>query len=237
MAVVAWYHGGMSHPQDMNPDELFDAAYRGEVPEMGERPPWSIGEPQPEIRSLIDAGRFHGEVLDAGCGEAATSMYLAERGYTTVGLDLSPTAIDLARAEAKRRGLTTATFEVADISNFTGYDGRFGTIVDSTLFHSIPVEAREGYQRSIVRAAAPGASYFVLVFDRDKLPDGPANPVTEEELREVVGRYWVIDDVRPARIHAVLPDNPDVTLPFQDIREEAGGRKSLPGWLLEAHLG
>jgi hypothetical protein len=50
------------------------------------------------------------------------------------------------------------TLGVADISAFTGYDRRFGTIVDSTLFHSIPAQLREGYQQSIVRAAAPGAS-------------------------------------------------------------------------------
>jgi SAM-dependent methyltransferase len=214
---------------------LFESAYRGEVsqPGFGPRPPWSIGEPQPEIRALIDAGKVHGDVLDAGCGEAATSMYLAERGFTTVGLDMSPTAIELARAEAKRRGLTTASFEVADISSFTGYDGRFGTIIDSTLFHSMPVELRDGYQQSIVRAAAPGASYIVLVFNRDKLPDGPANPVTEEELRAVVSKYWAIDDVRPARIHAVFPDVP---LPFGDVRDEGNGRKSVPAWLLTAHL-
>jgi 2-polyprenyl-3-methyl-5-hydroxy-6-metoxy-1,4-benzoquinol methylase len=114
---------------------MFESAYRGEAPEMGEgnRPPWSIGEPQPEIAELIDAGKFHGEVLDAGCGEAATAIYLAERGFTTVGLDMSPTAIELARAEAARRGVHGATFDVADISNFSGYDVRFGTIVDSTL--------------------------------------------------------------------------------------------------------
>ncbi|RDI65132.1 hypothetical protein DFR76_107510, partial [Nocardia pseudobrasiliensis] len=49
---------------------LFEAAYRGEAPEIGEgnRPPWSIGEPQPEITALIEAGKFRGEVLDAGCG-------------------------------------------------------------------------------------------------------------------------------------------------------------------------
>ena len=41
----------------------------------------------------------------------------------------------MARAEAARRGLTNATFKVADISSFTGNDGRFGTIVDSTLFN------------------------------------------------------------------------------------------------------
>ena len=222
---------------------MFESAYRGEAPEIGEgsKPPWSIGEPQPEIAALIAAGKFHGEVLDAGCGEAATALSLAEQGFTTVGLDQSATAIELARAEARRRGLTTATFDVADISAFTGYDGRFGTIVDSTLFHSMPVELRDGYQQSIVRAAAPGASYFVLVFDRAALPsDGPVQPVTEEELRDVVGRYWVIDEVRPARIHAQVP--PNFREGFEafasaDVRDEANGRKSVGAWLLSAHLG
>lgn len=76
-------------------------------------------------------------MLDVGCGEAAISLHLAGQGYTTVGLDLSPTAIDLARREADKRGLTNVSFAVADISDFTGFPpgstGRFGTIVDSTL--------------------------------------------------------------------------------------------------------
>ena len=221
--------------------DLFENAYKGEAAEMGlgTKPPWSIGEPQPEIAALIEQGKFRGDVLDVGCGEAAVDLYLAERGFTTVGLDLSPTAIELARAEAAERGLTNASFEVADISAFGGYDGRFKTIVDSTLFHSIPLEAREGYQRSIVRAAASGATYYVLVFDRAGLPNGPANPVTEGELREVVSKYWTIDEIRPARIHANLPDNIDLKgqpMPFGDVRDEPNGRKSVPAFLLTAHL-
>ena len=129
------------------------------------------------------------------------------RAHATVGLDQSETAIKLAKEEAARRGLSNAEFDVADISDFDGYDGRFNTIVDSTLFHSMPVELREGYQRSIVRAAAPGASYFVLVFDKSGMPDGPPNPVTEDELRQVVSKYWTIDEIRPARIHGVFPEN------------------------------
>ncbi|GFG87869.1 class I SAM-dependent methyltransferase [Mycolicibacter algericus] len=219
-------------------DFQFDAAYRGESEQMGlgAKPPWSIGEPQPELAALIEQGKFHGDILDVGCGEAAISLHMAERGHTTVGLDLSSTAIDLARAEAAKRGLTNATFEVADISNFTGYDGRFGTIVDSTLFHSIPVEARDGYQRSIVRAAAPGASYFVLVFDKAAIPEGPPFAVTDDELRDIVSKYWVIDEIKPARLHAVFPDDfPGFGgVPLQD---EPGGRKSAAGWLLSAHLG
>ncbi|WP_422748317.1 class I SAM-dependent methyltransferase [Mycobacterium sp. WMMD1722] len=223
-----------------NHQQMFESAYRGDGPEFaGARPPWSIGEPQPEIAALIDAGKFHGDVLDAGCGEAATSFYLAERGFTTVGLDLAPTGIELARAEAARRGLTSCSFEVADISDFGGYDGRFGTIVDSTLFHSMPVDLREGYQRSIVRAAAPGASYFVLVFDATNMPaESPVNAVTADELREVVGRYWQIDEIRPARIHANFPTSIGEVEAFAGagVRQEGGDRHSMPAWLLSARL-
>ncbi|OBI51103.1 class I SAM-dependent methyltransferase [Mycobacterium sp. E787] len=224
----------MTQPLDFE----FETAYRGESAQFGEgtRPPWSIGAPQPELAALIEQGRFHGDVLDVGCGEAAISLTLAARGHTTVGLDLSPTAIGLARREAEKRGLTNATFEVADISKFTGYDGRFDTIVDSTLFHSIPVEAREGYQQSIKRAAAPGASYFALVFDKAAVPDGPINGVTADELREAVSEYWVVDEIRPARIYANLPDGFDGS-PFGDVRDEPEGLKSVGAWLLSAHLG
>jgi hypothetical protein len=99
------------------------------------------------------------------------------------------------------------------------------------------VELREGYQQSIVRAAAPGASYYALVFDRAGLPNGPANPVTEDELRDAVSKYWVVDEIRPARIHANLPEHIEgLPMPFGDVRDEPNGRKSVPAWLLTAHL-
>lgn len=216
----------------------FDPAYRGEATEfgMGVRPPWSLGEPQPEIAALIDQGKIKGDVLDAGCGEAAFGLRMAALGHNVVGLDASPTAIKLAKEHAAAQGLTNVFFDVADISSFTGYDGRFDTIVDSTLFHSMPVELREGYQRSIVRAAAPGASYYVLVFAKTG-DGGPANPVTEAELREVVSKYWVIDEIRPARIHGNFPQALGPEFPFAGVRDEANGRKSVPAWLLSAHLG
>ncbi|MCV7065829.1 class I SAM-dependent methyltransferase, partial [Mycolicibacterium farcinogenes] len=64
-------------------------------------------------------------------------------------------------------------------------------------------------------------------------------PVTEDELREVVGKYWVIDDVRPARIHANVPPEFANFADFAgaDIRDEGNNRKSMAAWLLQAHLG
>ncbi len=217
----------------------FEALYRGEGANfgLGTRAPWSNGgEPQPELSTLVDAGNFHGDVLDVGCGEAAISLYAAQRGYTVVGLDLAPTAVELARAEAARRHLANATFEVADISAFTGYDGRFGTIVDSGVLHTIPVDTWDGYQRSIVRAAASDASYFVLSLDKSAMAGAPFSAgLSAEDLRELVGKYWVIDEIRPARTYAEIPD----ILGFRPagVRDEGNGRKSFPGWLLGAHLG
>lgn len=156
-----------------------------------------------------------------------------------VGIDLTPTAIAAATKAAADRGLTTASFEQADITSFTGYDGRFNTVVDSTLFHSLPIEGRDGYLSSVHRAAAPGASYYVLVFAKGAFPaemeEGP-NEVDEAELRAAVGKYWEIDDIRPAFIHATIPPvMPGTPFEFPPHPRDEKDRMMLPAFLLTAH--
>ncbi|HEY9265877.1 MAG TPA: class I SAM-dependent methyltransferase, partial [Mycobacterium sp.] len=183
----------------------WDDAYRGEG-EFEGPPPWNIGEPQPELAALIRAGKVRSEVLDAGCGHAELSLSLAADGYTVTGIDISPTAVQAAAAAAEERGVAQrATFVAADITSFTGFDGRFNTVIDSTLFHSLPVEARDGYLRAVHRAAAPGAAYYILVFARGAFPaeaEMKPNEVTEDELRAAVAQFWEIDEIRPSFIHA-----------------------------------
>lgn len=45
----------------------WDSAYREQGAFEGP-PPWNIGEPQPELATLIAAGKVRSDVLDAGCG-------------------------------------------------------------------------------------------------------------------------------------------------------------------------
>ena len=59
-------------------------------------------------------------------------------------------------------------------------------MLDSALFHSLPVEDRDGYLRSVHRAAAPGATYYVLVFAKSARLDTKPNEVDEDELRTAV---------------------------------------------------
>ncbi|MDP7738243.1 class I SAM-dependent methyltransferase [Mycobacterium paragordonae] len=212
----------------------WDDAYQEKV--FQAPPPWNIGEPQPDLAALIAAGKVQGEVLDAGCGVAELSLALAAAGYTVVGMDNSPTAISEATKAARERGLTTATFVVEDITKFSGYDGRFGTVIDSTLFHSLPVEDRDAYLQAIHRAAAPGAGYHALVFAKGAFPaEAPYRPneVDEQELRAAVSKYWQVDEIRPAAIHGTMPQIPDMPPPPHPVDEK--GRVMMPAYLLSAH--
>lgn len=214
----------------------WEAAYRQEA-----TPPWSIGRPQPELAALIDQGKVHGDVLDAGCGHAALSLDLAARGYTVVGLDASATAVAAATAAAAEQGLTTATFAQADITSFGGYDGRFATILDSGCLHSLPPEKRQDYLQSIFRAALPGASLYILAFAAGAFGDeeavdrpGPRG-LTETELSKEVSTLWEVDDIRPAKVYG--NDSP-VGLSgaeFANLERDGEGHFVVSGLLLSAH--
>ena len=201
-------------------------------------PPWNIGEPQPELAAVIRAGKVRSDVLDVGCGYAELSLTLAADGYTVHGIDLAPTAIAAATKAARDRGLRNAFFHHADITAFTGIGGRFNTVIDSALFHTLPVELRESYLRSVSNAAAPGAGYYVLVFAKGAFPADmqtatKPNEVDEEELRSTVSKYWAIDEIRSAFIHANPPQIPGVTIPSHERDEK--GRVKFPAYLLAAH--
>jgi len=218
------------------PSIEWDAAYRQETP-----PPWSIGQPQPELAMVIDRGKVRSDVLDAGCGHAALSLALAARGYTVVGLDASPTAVGAAAAAAAEQGLTTATFAQADMTSFRGYDGRFSTILDSGLLHALPPEKREDYLGSIFRAAAPGAALHILAFAAGALGDpvegnrpGPRG-FTETELHDAVAKLWRVDDLRPAKVYGNASSLSSSGGPLPNVELDNEGHFLASGFLISAH--
>ncbi|ANE81512.1 SAM-dependent methyltransferase [Mycobacterium adipatum] len=212
----------------------WDAAYSDRI--FVGPPPWNIGEAQPEIAALIEAGKITSPVLDAGCGVGDVSLALAAAGYDVVGADISTVAIDAATRAAAARGLTNVRFVQGDLRTLTVDGDPFNTIVDCTLFHSLPVEAREDYLRGVHAVSAPGAVLHMLVFTTDALPpDSPfpvPNLVTEAELREVVSRVWTIENVQPAFVAVQLPDVPN--LPEHNFASDDKGRVKLPALLLTA---
>lgn len=74
-------------------------------------------EPDKEIiRSILNI-KYSGRVLDIGCGEAGTSLKLAELGFDVTVIDISKTAINMIKKEAKKRRLKINCMCV-DIENY-----------------------------------------------------------------------------------------------------------------------
>ena len=161
--------------------------------------PWDIGRPQSVWIRLADQGVFRSPVLDSGCGAGYHSILLAEHGHDVLGIDLSPTAIELARAKAAERGLT-AEFVVGDVLDLGGLGRRFATVLDSAVFHVFDAADRVRYVASLADAIEPGGVLYLLCFS-DQVP-GKAGPyrISQDDLRTSFADGWHIEDIEGAHI-------------------------------------
>jgi cyclopropane fatty-acyl-phospholipid synthase-like methyltransferase len=159
--------------------------------------PWDICRPQPGFARLAEAGLLTGQLLDAGCGTGEQTLLAAQHGADALGVDISPRAIELARAKAAERGLP-AQFEVAN-ALYLGELGRaFDTIIDSGVFHTFDDADRAQYVISLAGVLRPGGHCYLMCFsDRQPGTLGPRR-VSQDELRAAFADGWVVEDIAAA---------------------------------------
>ncbi len=101
-----------------------------------------------------------GRALDVGCGEGGDAFWLAEQGWSVVGVDLSQVAIERAAARAVELGVADrATFEVRDLMAWAPPEQAFD-LVTVAFVHLPPGERRTVYA-GLADAVAVGGSFVV----------------------------------------------------------------------------
>jgi SAM-dependent methyltransferase len=125
--------------------------------------PWDIGGPQPVVQQLVALGAIKGEVLDPGTGPGHHAIYYASQGYSATGIDSSPAAIERAKENARKAGVSV-NFQVADAMRLQGLDNRFDTVVDCAFYHlfSDVTVLKRSYARTLHRATKPGARLYMF---------------------------------------------------------------------------
>jgi SAM-dependent methyltransferase len=169
-------------------------------------PPWDIGRPQPAFVELVHAGELtKGLVLDMGCGTGENALYLAENGFSVVGVDVSNRAIAAAKAKAIERKLKV-DFRLANALSLNFQAGHFDNCIDSGLFHTFNDHDRLTFAQEIARILRTNGGYYMLCFS-DKEPTNWGGPrrVTKEEIEATFSPFFYInyirDDYFATRIH------------------------------------
>jgi SAM-dependent methyltransferase len=108
-----------------------------------------------------------GRALDLGCGEGADALWLADRGWRVVAVDVSPTALQRAAADALYRGLERRIdFQRHDLSDIFPA-GTFDLVTAHYLHSPVRLE-RERVLRSAAGAVAAGG--LLLIVDHGAAP-------------------------------------------------------------------
>ncbi|MFC9894167.1 class I SAM-dependent methyltransferase [Nocardia sp. NPDC127579] len=198
--------------------------------------PWVIGEPQPAIVELEQAGRIRGRVLDPGAGAGEHTILLTRLGYDVRGIDVSPSAVEYARRNAAAQGVSAARFDVADALRLAdaealaddGGTPQFDTIVDSALFHVFgeDPESRAAYVRSLHAVCKPGGLVHVLALSDREPGIGPR--ISDTVIRESFTDGWEFEDLQPARYIGRVTDS--VAEQAAGL-EQVNGRVSVAAWL------
>src|SRR5262249_26769783 len=108
--LVWWRSGAASKPTRRRDDfPRRDPRYDARMPHpswndsyaSGEPLPWDTGMPDPMLVEMIESCAIApGRALEVGCGTGTNAIYLAQHGFEVTGVDISPLAVENARAKS-----------------------------------------------------------------------------------------------------------------------------------------
>jgi cyclopropane fatty-acyl-phospholipid synthase-like methyltransferase len=156
--------------------------------------PWDIGRPQSAIVGLADAGEIRSPVLDSGCGTGEHALFLAERGYEVLGVDVAPTAIARARDKAQTRGLS-GEFLIHDVLDLGVLGRQFAAVIDSGVFHTFSDEDRPRYVDSLASVTTDGSVLHLLCFSNQVPGEVGPRRVSQAEIREAFDDGWNVERI------------------------------------------
>lgn len=107
-----------------------------------------------------------GKAIEIGCGTGPIVRWLAKRGFVCLGIDISGTAVAMAREQSK--GLDDVRFEQADICDMNPSKlGAFALVVDGHCLHCITQpKDRKAFLHNAHRLLQPGGLFLVATMCR-----------------------------------------------------------------------
>jgi len=176
-------------PEGMKLLERWDRFYRD-----GRIPPWNANQAAPDLRKAVEDGDIKPcRVAVLGCGSGMNSIYLAKKGFEVTAIDVAPTALGIAEADARKENVKVKWL-LADVLALPDL-GTFDLIFDRGCYHNVRYVDAKGFVASLDQLCRPGTRCFILSCNRDKAPG-----VREATMREDLSGLFDFEWIRPSNI-------------------------------------
>ena len=126
---------------------------------------WS-GRPNPQLVAVA-SGLPAGTALDAGCGEGADAIWLADRGWRVTAVELSSVALERGAAAAAAHGYGKGSdrpggvdWVHADLTAWSPPESAYNLV--SAQFLQLPPDPRRAVFPRLAAAVAPGGLLLVV---------------------------------------------------------------------------
>jgi SAM-dependent methyltransferase len=175
--------------------------------------PWNYETPPESLVELVKNGKIQPcKAIDLGCGTGNYALYLVSKGFNVVGIDISPSAVSIARRKAKQKGLD-CKFIVKDIlGEFNEFKEGFDFAFDWEVLHHLFPEKRQKYVKNVYKLLKPKAKYLSVSFSESdpafggqgKYRETPLGTVlyfsSAKELKEFFRPYFQIIEMKTIEI-------------------------------------
>jgi len=171
--------------------EEWDEIYRKyPLEELG----WELGKPRPILVEVVERGLIKkGKALDICCGAGTNTVYLAEKGFEATGIDISQTAIEIAKKKAEKAKVKI-DFRVEDFTKLPFADEEFDFVHDMGCFHHVKVEDRSAFINGVHRVLKKDGMYMLTCFS---YKNGAAwNHFTKKQLIDLFSDFFEMDELR-----------------------------------------
>ncbi len=99
-------------------------------------------------------------VLDLGCGTGRNTNYFSELGAICTGLDISKTALDLAKERALKNNLNSKYLLQSMADGLSFKDQSFDIVLDVTSSNSLSEKEREAHIKEVYRVLKKEGVFF-----------------------------------------------------------------------------
>ena len=169
--------------------------------------PWDSGHPSTELqRVLAEEGIQPCRAIELGCGTGSNAVWLASLGFEVTAVDISPLAIGRAQERAASAGVFVR-FLTADVLDPPDLGGPYDFFFDRGCYHVVRRVDVRRFLRTLAQLSGPGALGLVLAGNaRESQSPGPP-VVTENEIRQELGRVFDVVRLREFRFDETGPSD------------------------------